>query len=459
MKAPSFARHVHSAIDAHPELPIAGPRRYPHWLNRDRVRLYAAAALLTELLFIGIYLIRVILSNNGAPEPLSPDFSPIWSAAWLAVHGHGADAWRFPTLFAVQKLAVPTMTLMDGTQPWLYPPTMLLLVLPLGWLPYTLALMLWLAVTYALFAATIRATVQRNAAWLCALAFPGAFLTVIVGQTSLFTAMLAGVGLLALNRRPVVTGICFGLLTMKPQLAVLFPLALLCAGQWRALAAWAATIAGCAALAALAFGADSWFAFAHEMHNVYQIVGAGHAKLARMPTVFALATMAGWPAYVASGLQLLSAASAAIAVVYAWRGACSYALRAATLVCACLLVSPYLYDYDLTWYGLVIAWYARYAWTHGWRRFDREWLMLLWLMPLAGLAVMPHLPFQFMPLVTLASLALLVGRVAQERHDVPSMPDARDHSTETGFAHPLRPHHRPAYGMRRTGRPTIGADR
>ncbi|WP_176046448.1 glycosyltransferase family 87 protein [Burkholderia sp. BCC1644] len=459
MKTPSFARHMHSSVDVHPELPIAGPRRYPHWLNRDRVRLYAAAALLTELLFIVIYVTRVLLSHNGALEPLSQDFSPIWSAAWLAAHGHGADAWHFPTLFAVQKLAVPTMTLTDGALPWLYPPTMLLLVLPLGWLPYTLALVLWLAVTYALFAATIRATVQRDAAWLCALAFPGAFLTLIVGQTSLFTAMLAGVGLLALNRRPVVAGICFGLLTMKPQLAVLFPLALLCAGQWRALAAWAATIAGSAALATLAFGVGPWVTFAHVIGNVYAVVGTGQAKLSRMPSVFALATMAGWPVLVARGLQLLSATTAAIAVVYAWRGACSYALRAATLVCACLLVSPYLYDYDLTWYGLVIAWYARYAWTHGWRRFDREWLMLLWLMPLAGLAVMPHLPFQFMPLVTLASLALLVGRIARERHDVPSMPDARDQSTETGFAHPLRPHHRPAYGMRRTSRPTIDADR
>jgi len=459
MKAPSFARHAHSAVDLHPELPIAGPRRYPHWLNRERVRLYAAAALLTELLFIVIYVTRVFLSHKGALEQLSQDFSPIWSAAWLAAHGHGADAWHFPALFAIQKLAIPTISIADGTLPWLYPPTTLLFVAPLGWLPYMVALVLCLGVTYALFAATIRATVQRDAAWLCALAFPGAFLTVIVGQTSLLTATLAGVGLLALNRRPVSAGICFGLLTMKPQLAVLFPLALLCAGQWRALAAWAATIAGSAALATLAFGVGPWVTFVHVIGNVYAIVGAGHAKLARMPTVFALATMAGWPAIVARGLQLLSAAAAAVAVVYAWRGACSYALRAATLACACLLVSPYLYDYDLTWYGIVIAWYARYAWTHGWRRFDREWLMLLWTMPLAGLAVVSHLSFQFMPLVTLASLALLVSRIAQERHDVPSMPDAHDDSTETGFAHPVRPHHRPAHGMRRTGRPTLGAGR
>nr|WP_175800148.1 glycosyltransferase family 87 protein [Burkholderia anthina] len=459
MKTPLSLRHPSSAIDAHPELPIAGPRRFPHWLTRERVLLYAGGALMIELLSIAIALFRLSRSHTGVLEPLSQDFSPIWSAARLAAHGHAIDAWHFPTLFAIEKLAVPTMNVAHGTLPWLYPPTMLLFVLPLGWLPYLVALVLWLAATYVLFAVTIRATVQRDAALLCALAFPAAFLTLIVGQTSLFTATLAGVGLLVLNRRPVVAGICFGMLTMKPQLAILLPLALLCAGQWRALAAWAATIAGSVALSTLVFGIGAWVAFAHGIHDAYHVVGTGQAKLARMPTLFALATMAGWPATVARALQLLSTALAAGAVVYAWRGACSYALRAATVACACLLVSPYLYDYDLTWYGLVIAWYARYAWTHGWRRFDREWLMLMWAMPLAGLALVPHLAFQFMPLVTLASLALLVSRIAQERHDVPSMPDAHDNTTDTGFTHSVRPHHRTAHGLRRIGRPTFGTDR
>ncbi|MBE0632042.1 MAG: DUF2029 domain-containing protein, partial [Burkholderia vietnamiensis] len=108
---------------------------------------------------------------------------------------------------------------------------------------------------------------------------------------------------------------------------------------------------------------------------------------------------------------------------------------------------------------LVIAWYARYAWTHGWRRFDREWLLLMWVMPLAGLVLVPRLSFQFMPLVTLASLAMLAARIAQERRDVPSMPDAHDHSTDTGFTHPARSHHRSTHGLRRIGRPLFGADR
>ena len=243
MKTPHSVFHARPATDTHPELPIAGPRRYPPWLNRDRVRVYAGAALLAELLFIGIYIARMYLQHDAALVPLSEDFSAIWSAAWLAAHGRAADVWHFSALFTIQQLAVPGMNLEDGMLLWLYPPSMLLLVLPLGWLPYTPAVVLWLGVTYVLFAVVMQATVQRGTAWLCALAFPAAFTTVVIGQTSLFTATLGGLGLLLLKRRPVWAGICFGMLMMKPQIAILFPLALLCAGQWRTLAAWAATIA------------------------------------------------------------------------------------------------------------------------------------------------------------------------------------------------------------------------
>ncbi|AIO30402.1 DUF2029 domain-containing protein [Burkholderia pseudomultivorans] len=453
MKAHHPARPGHPVVAPHPALPVAGPRRRPHWLTGARVRLYAGGVLLTELLFVGIYVARVILHHAGAPEPLAQDFSPVWSAARLAAHGHALDAWRFPALFAVQKLAIPTMNPADGILPWLYPPSMLLFVLPLGWLPYALAAVLWLGATYALFAATVRGIARHALALPCALAFPGAFLTVVGGQTSLLTASLAGLGLLLLRRRPIAAGVCLGLLTMKPQLSILFPLALLCAGQSRALAAWAATIACVVALSALAFGTGTWIAFAHGVHDAYQIVLTGQAKLSRMPTVFAMATLAGWPAAVARALQLLSAAGAALAVLYTWRANGSYALRAATVTCACLLVSPYLYDYDLTWYGIVIAWYARHAGEHGWRRFDREWLALMWAMPLGGFLLVPYLSFQLMPIVTLASLVLLVARVARERRDAPVLPDAGDDPDEIDFTRPFRTRRRAVPAPRRDEHP------
>jgi hypothetical protein len=90
-------------------------------------------------------------------------------------------------------------------------------------------------------------------------------------------------------------------------------------------------------------------------------------------------------------------------------------LRAATLVCATLAFSPYLYDYDLTWYGLVIAWYGRFGLVHGFRRYEREGLILLGLAPLMGLLLVPYVHFQFLPILTFATLAVLVTRVGEQR--------------------------------------------
>ncbi|ABC34186.1 glycosyltransferase family 87 protein [Burkholderia thailandensis] len=421
--------HGHAAAHRNvecPELPAAGPRRRPHWLGAKRVRTYAVAALVCYAVFGGIYLVRWLSGWLGSPLPPALDFAPTWSAARLAVQGHAVDAWRFSALHALELQAAPSIRDMRGVLLWLYPPQTLLLVAPLGWLPYPVAALAWVVGTGTLFVATVRAIVPRRLAALCALAFPGTFFVALVGQNSLLTAALAGFGLVALRRRPALAGCCFGLLVIKPQLALLFPLALLCASQWRALGAWAATVALAAALSTLAFGIGAWAAFAHGAASALQTIGAGQATLARIPTFFAMATFAGLPLVVAQLLQAASIAFAAAAVVYAWRGACPHALRSAALVCASLLVSPYLYDYDLAWYGLVIAWAVRHAHAEGWRPLEREGLVALVPMPLAGLVAVGPLGFQFLPLVTAGALAAIVWRIARERRSAPCLPGDED---------------------------------
>ena len=60
-----------------------------------------------------------------------------------------------------------------------------------------------------------------------ALAFPATFINLFHGQNGFLNAALLGAALLALDRRPVVAGILFGLLSYKPHLGLLVPLALL----------------------------------------------------------------------------------------------------------------------------------------------------------------------------------------------------------------------------------------
>lgn len=410
-------RHAPPKCRPLPALQVAGPARRPHWLNAGRLRLYPIVVFGCYALFIAIYLVR--LNEQDGMSPFMVDFLPFWSAAVLALHGHAADAYNVQALSAIEIGAVPHFGTANGILPWLYPPNALLLVFPLALLPYKAAAVVWLGGAYVLFVKVIRTIVADRHAILPALLFPGALFVISVGQNGLLTASLAGCGLIWLRCRPVAAGVCLGLLCMKPQLVLLFPLALLCSRSWRSLAAFVLTAASTLALAVLAFGTGPLTAFLHNMGIATYSIESAHATLARVPTVFALVTLVHAPAVLAYAVQGACALIAAAAVCYAWGRECSYALRAATLICASLLVSPYLYDYDLAWYGVLIAWYCRHTLVAGWQRGEREWLVVLWFAPLAGMLIIACGPFQFMPLISLATLGMLLRRIALERRAAP----------------------------------------
>ena len=414
---PHAFRHAPSKSRPLPALQMAGPRRRPHWLNANRLRLYPLVVFACFALFVAIYLFR--LNTQSGISPLMVDFLPFWSAAVMALQGHAVDAYNVHALSLIEIGAMPHFATVDGILPWLYPPNALLMIVPLALLPYKLAAAVWLGGAYLLFVKVIRTILPDRQALLPALFFPGALFVITVGQNGLLTAALAGCGLAWLCRRPVAAGICFGLLCMKPQLVVLFPLALLCSRSWRALTAMVVTAGATLGFSLLAFGTGTLGAFLHNTGIATYSIESAHATLARMPTLFGLATLLHAPALLAYAVQGACALLAAAAVCYAWGRESSHALRAATLVCASLLVSPYLYDYDLAWYGVLIAWYCRHALAEGWRRGEREWLVVLWIAPLAGMLIVAMGPFQFMPLISLTTLAMLVGRIAVERRAAP----------------------------------------
>jgi hypothetical protein len=404
------ARHAHrSRLTA---LPAAHAARRQHWLNGERLWTYGLAALVCYVSFVLVYLYRTEWQHRSDFGPLAQDFLPFWSASYLALHHHAIDAYNTVVLTKVETAAISRA---PGLLPWLYPPSFLLVVYPLALLPFKLAAGAFLGGSLVLFVRVMRAIVPGRLTVLLALAFPGAALVLSCGQNGLLTASLAGLGLVLLRRHPVLAGLCWGLLTIKPHLAVLFPLALLCSRSWRALAAMALSATALLLVSVLMFGTATMAAFLHNAGMMAAFVEAGRAALARMPTVFSMATLAHVPAAWAYAAQGVSALLAAAAVGYAWGRDCSYALRAAVLICASLMVSPYLFDYDLTWFGVLIAWWVQHGLALGWKRYEREWLVGLWLVPIMGILVVTQLKFQFMPLITAATLWMLVRRIAQER--------------------------------------------
>ena len=132
------------------------------------------------------------------------------------------------------------------------------MVWPLGQLPGWLAWAALVAVSLPLYLwATVGAN-WRSPALVAALAAPTTAIAIVSGQSGLLAgAFLAG-GLRLAASHPVAGGMLFGLLTYKPQLGLLVPVALVAARLWRTLTIAGVTAILLVAATSLLFGIAIW---------------------------------------------------------------------------------------------------------------------------------------------------------------------------------------------------------
>ena len=396
-----------------------------HWVNLARVRAYSGAVL---VLFCALLLGWAWTSKGFTDVTMArpgTDFSAFWAASHLALTSGPLQAYDVRQLTAV---IAEHGTLGKGAElilPWLYPPTFLLMVLPLSLLPLTVSYLLFLAGTGLFYFRAISTLVGaqhpwRQGVWLPVLAAPATLITILAGQNALLTAGVAGAAVYHLNKRPVLAGVLIGLLATKPQLAVLFPLALVVSRAWKALASALLTTVAFACVSVLVCGWRTVPAFLANAQWVRASFIEGGANLWwGMPTPIAAARLAGASVTGAYAVQVWIAMAMAGAMVYVWRRTTAFELRAAALAIATLTVSPYLRDYELTWLGVAIAGVVgdsvRDGRGTGLSSGERTLLVVAWLLPLYEHAN-PYLKLpQIGPLVLMAMMALVVRRVATRK--------------------------------------------
>ena len=384
-----------------------------HWLTPQRAALYATALLLAQLIGAGLLgLAHRYLTDAPPGYPFSSDFRVFWAASHLALQGRPADAYDVSLLFSSMKVADPGLVTYKAWFYWFYPPTFLLAVLPLALLPYLLSFTLFVTTTLAGFLLTLRRLVPSGG-WrlaLVTLAYPPILLTAFNGQNAFLTAALVGMGLTLLERRPVLAGLCIGLLAIKPQLGALLPLALLASRSWKATASAAATALLFSASSVQLLGVQTIPAFLDGLQTANALMAVGALPLQKIPTIFSACLQLGAPLHWARALHVLVAAAAATATVVAWRQPWPLDLRAAVVVSATLLVSPYLYDYDLCWLALPVAWLAARGLRDGWLPGEREALVLVWASPMVTEGLANLFSLQLQPLVVIGFIAVLWRR-------------------------------------------------
>jgi len=254
---------------------------------------------------------------------------------------------------------------------WHYPPTFLFAAAALATLPYLAAWAAWLAITLPAYVAAVRAIVGERIGIVLALGFPGVLWNISVGQNGFLTAALIGGTLAFLERRPLLAGLCLGLLTYKPQFGLLFPIVLLVDGRWRVLMAASLTAAALLAASVLSFGVESWQAFFAWMPVTSQAVFAeGRANLMKMQSLLGVVRWLGGSMTAAWIAQSLLVAGASLALAWLWRQRVRYEVKAAALAVGALLATPYLYIYDFPVLAIALAFLMRMGLRDGFLSFE-----------------------------------------------------------------------------------------
>jgi len=217
----------------------------------------------------------------------------------------------------------------DHLFPWAYPPTFLLMVLPLGPFSTITAYVLWVGILSAAF---VEAAALRVGKWApLLLVCPTYIISAGMGQTTLIMGPLVVAGMSLVNT-PILAGVALGFATcIKPQIVVLLPLALFISGRWTTIMAAGATSLVLILISALIFGPDIWVAWLTALPRFIEINDALGIRRVR-PDDFLVRALVG-----AVGLAAL------------WKTSKKGDIdgQITTAVITALLISPHGVRYDL----------------------------------------------------------------------------------------------------------------
>ena len=384
------------------------------WVTVERLRVYSW----TLLFFWFCAIATVVLTAQGGLDflgrPLGTDFVNVWSAGRMVLDGRAIDVYDPSLHHLVQQAAFQAPDL--PFYGWHYPPFFLAVAAALAALPYGWALLAWMSATFPLYIGVMRKVAVFPLTALVATAYPAVAINLIHGQNGFANAALLGAGLLLLDRRPVLSGLAFGLLAYKPQFGVLIPLVLMVTGRWTVFGAATVTVLTMVGLSTWGFGVDIWSAFMASTTFTREVVlESGALSWDKLVSVFASLRMMGASVTVAYLGQGLMALCAAAATLWLWRRPVALALKSAGLVTAALLATPYALDYDMVVLGLGLAWMASHGLKHGFLAWEKSALVLVWVTPLVCriAATALHLPLGV--LVMVMFLGLIIRRA---RHDL-----------------------------------------
>lgn len=280
-------------------------------------------------------------------RPMFGDFISFWTASFFVLDGAATQAYNYEVIHKLQ------LDLFDqGGLPFMYPPTWLLVVAPFSALPYNFSALLFEALqVIALVWACLSLTRSKANLWIL-IAFPAVMFGVMHGQNTALNVALLGGALAAMDRnRPVLAGILIGLLSYKPQIGVLIPIALLAGRDYRVFVSAAVTTVLFAATSWMVLGTDVWRAFFENIEFAREWLQSGQTPANKYASILGWLRQFGVDNTIGMTVQMVFAGVAVCSVVWVWRRDLPLTVKGSVLVAGTCLTTPYLLDYDL---GLLV---------------------------------------------------------------------------------------------------------
>lgn len=300
------------------------------------------------------------IPRDGSSLVVGRDFLNFW------MYGRAAftsEPGRWYDVVAYQRELATFLGADYPGQNWSYPPTIMLLMAPFGRLPYLPALLIWSIGGIAVFACALWRQYRDRTLLLALVLSPAAMFGLMSGQLALFVAAIV-LGIFAcLDRRPLLAGCLIALLSVKPQLALLFPVMLLAGGHWRAFFSAAVATLAIVAVTTLMFGPQVWIDYVMRALPTQNLVMTDAAGIATpfYPTVFMNLRGIGASYAVAMAVQIVVALAAVAAVTWGFK-AHRHAARHVLLTlftAASISALPYLLLYDTLPLAIAtLAWLA-----------------------------------------------------------------------------------------------------
>lgn len=272
-----------------------------------------------------------------------------------AMQAHVAEQRRSPALSVADGTGASQKAERPHNVAWSYPPPFTALVALFTALPQHWSMPIFHLTTALAFLMALRRLAPSQTTFTGICVFPALLLNAIYGQNGALTGCLIGWSCVLLMRDRIGAGIPLGLMVIKPHLIAAVSLVPVFKRNVGVVGLALLTVVTACALSTWLLGPAIWPAFLDSTREIGGMLKNDQLPLQRMTSLYGTARLAG--ASVAGAMAIHFAGAALALVVMGYALVCRWSMRRllATAVLASMLISPYLYDYDMPMLGVLVA--------------------------------------------------------------------------------------------------------